>query len=252
MPQLSFLILLLVGCDGSPDSEAGSLRVFAASSLTDVFTELARELEVETDGIEVTPSFAGSQVLRLQIEQGAPADVFASADRSHLRDLEAQGLVDRERVFARNELVVIVPIGPSEIESFEDLPNAERLVIGDEAVPIGRYTRRLLTNATETLGEEFVSRVRSHVVSEENNVRLVRAKVELGEADAAIVYRSDAATSSRVRAIELPPGLGPTAEYHIGLVTTSTSPELGRRWLDYVAGESGRRVLASHGFVPVP
>jgi molybdate transport system substrate-binding protein len=252
MPQLSILLLLLVGCDGSPDAARGSLTVFAASSLTEAFTELAQELESETDGIEVMPSFAGSQVLRLQIEQGAPADVFASADESHLRTLEAKGLVEQSRVFARNELVLIVPLGRSELDRFEDLPNAERIVIGDEAVPVGRYTRRLFANAAQSFGEEFVARVRASVVSEESNVRLVRAKVELGEADAAIVYRSDAATSSRVRAIEIPHGLGPTAEYHIGLVATSAAPELGQRWLEHVAGESGHRVLAAHGFVPVP
>ncbi len=251
MTALLTALLLVAGCDDASEQSRGHLTVFAASSLTDVFGELAEQLE-EDVGAEVTTSFAGSQILRLQIEQGAPADVFASADASHIRALESQGLVTDARIFARNELVVIVPTEDTEIRSFEDLERAPRVVIGDETVPVGRYTRELFANAREALGEDFVASVRAHVVSEESNVRLVRAKVELGEADAAIVYRSDAAHSPGVRAISVPDALGPTAEYYAGVVTSSSSPELARRFLDMLGGTVGRRILAAHGLSAAP
>ncbi len=241
----------LGACDGPSGGDAESVTVFAASSLTDAFEELDRGFEADNPGVEVSPSFAGSQVLRVQIEQGAPADVFASADARHMDALLAAGLVEDRRVFAHNELVVIVPVDdPAGIEAFGDLRRARRLVIGDASVPVGRYTRRLLSRAAERLGFDFESDVLGHVVSEETNVRLVRAKVELGEADAAIVYRTDAVASDRVRIVEVPGDLNVRADYHIAVVSASPRRELARRWLAHVEGEAGRRALSEHGFVP--
>ncbi len=252
MTKVFALILLLSACDGSPRGDSEQLTVFAASSLTDAFGALARAFAEEEPDAAVTPSFAGSQVLRIQIEEGAPADVFASADASHVRALEARGLIEDSRVFARSELVVIVPAGASEIGAFEDLVRAERLVIGDAAVPAGRYTRTLLDRASARFGDDFVAQVWSRVASEESSVRLVRAKVELGEADAAIVYRSDAVSSGRVRAIEIPDELGPTVEYHAGVVARSDAAPLAHRWLEHLQSERARRILSAHGFEPMP
>jgi molybdate transport system substrate-binding protein len=249
-PVVCSAFVALAACGGEAagaDAEA-PVSVFAASSLTDAFGELAQSAE-----LEVAPSFAGSQVLRLQIAQGAPADVFASADRRHMDALVEAGLVGDARVFAHNELVVVVPPdNPAGIEAFEDLPRARRIVVGDPNVPVGRYTRRLLVRAAERFGDGFVSAVRARVVSEESNVRLVRAKVELGEADAAIVYRTDAAASERVRVVPIPDALNVRAEYLIGVVSASERPERAARWIAHVEGDEGRRTLSAHGFVPAP
>jgi molybdate transport system substrate-binding protein len=223
--------------------------VFAASSLTDAFGELERTFEAANPSVDVSLVFAGSQILRLQIEQGAPADVFASADAEHVQALVNAGLARDARVFGHNELVVIVPAeGPTSITSFADLPTAERLVLGAPQVPVGRYAREALRRANTTLGADFEAQVLARVVSEEANVRLARAKVELGEADAAIVYVTDAVGSQRVRQVAVPPEANVQADLVIGTVTASAEGDLARAWTEWVLGSEGRQILRLRGF----
>jgi len=240
-------LLLALGCEAR-DSERGRLTVFAASSLTEAFQDLADVFAENTGSPAPTLVFGGSQVLRLQIEQGARADVFASANLKHMRALAASGHVANPEVFAYNQLVVIVPKdNPASIRELSDLPHAHRLVIGAPEVPIGIYTRELLERMEALFGSDFASAIQSRVVSEESNVRLVRAKVELGEADAAIVYRTDA--SDAVETIEIPPEISPQASYHIGLVRAAPHQELAKRWIAFVESQTGRAILQHHGFV---
>jgi len=200
--------------------------------------------------VRVRTVFAGSQTLRLQLEQGAEADVFASANEDHMTALGASGLVEGSRVFACNELVVIVPRDEAGvIESFSELDRVSRLVVGAENVPVGAYARTVLERAAGVFGEEFVRRVRARIVSEETNVRLVRAKVELGEADAAIVYRTDAAASDAVRVLEIPTDVGIRAAYPIGRVTASARPDVADAFVGFVGSETGASILERHGFL---
>jgi len=237
-----WLALGLPAC-GGPAGSSATLSVFAASSLTDAFTHLAEVYEAAHPGIDVRLSFAGSQTLRLQIEGGAPADVFAAADAEHMDALESQGLVEAPRVFAYNELAVIVPLdNPAGIEEFAGLAAAERLVIGAPDVPVGRYTREMLSRTS------FAGAVLEHVVSEEANVRQVRAKVELGEADAAIVYRTDALASDRVRTVAIPGGVNVRAEYLVAVTTEAENHETAEAWVGLIVSEEGTRVLREHGF----
>lgn len=245
-----FAVALLHGC-GSTEGAPGriELAVFAASSLTESFQEIERAFEAAHPDVDVGLTFSGSQVLKLQIEQGAPADVFASAHEEHLATLVEGGLVAAGHTFAHNELVVIVPAAnPAGLARFEDLPRATRLVIGTENVPVGLYTRQMLDRAGQQLGPGFVAQVRAHVVSEESNVRLARAKVELGEADAAIVYRTDAAASDRVRVIPIPEAYSVQAAYVIGTVTRSSQREQAGSFVAFVRSEVGQRLLERHGF----
>ena len=238
---------LLHGC--APADSSRTLRVYAASSLAESFTAMERAFEAAHPGTDVALEFAGSQVLRLQIEQGAPADVFASANPAHMQALVRDGRVRESRIFAHNELVLIVPPeNPAGIESFGDLPRASRLVIGTENVPVGGYTREALRRAEAAGGTGFMASVMARVASEESNVRLVRAKVELGEADAAVVYRTDTVATRRVRVIDIPPDANVSADYAIGIVDGAPSPELAGEWLAFVFSEEGRRVLARYGF----
>lgn len=241
------LAALLHAC--APADASRTLHVYAASSLAESFGAMEQAFEAAHPGTDVVLAFAGSQVLRLQIEQGAPADVFASADPAHMRALVELGRVRGGRIFAHNQLVLIVPPGnPARIESFRDLPRASRLVIGTENVPVGSYARRALRRA-EAAGEGgFAASVLARVASEESNVRLVRAKVELGEADAAIVYRSDTVAAGGVRTIEIPPALNVSADYSIGIVEGSVNPDLAVAWLAFVLSRQGRELLARHGF----
>ena len=240
--------LLLGACGGEADR--ATLAVYAASSLTEAFRELETVFEQAHPGTDVAVTLAGSQVLRIQIEQGAPADVFASADPEHLHALVDAGLVREGRVFANNELAVIVPSdNPAGIESFEDLLRARRLVLGTPDVPVGRYAREALAGADSLVRPGFEAAVLSNVVSEESNVRLARAKVELGEADAAIVYLTDAAGSDRVRTVPIPDPMNVHAEYLIGVVERAGRSPLADAWIDLVLSAAGRAVLERHGFV---
>jgi molybdate transport system substrate-binding protein len=249
------LVLLLVGAGGgcavseSDDDRPVTLSVFAASSLTESFHELAQAFEAAYPSVDVQLVVAGSQVLRLQIEQGAAADVFASANQAHLIALVESGHIDRHAIFAHNELVLIAPsASPDGIRRFDQLPRASRIVIGSDRVPVGIYARAILDRAETTFGPEFGAAVRERIASEEPNVRLVRAKVELGEADAAFVYRTDAVASTRVRTVSIPEPLRVQASYPVGTLTRSLHPTESRAFVDYVRSPAGRRILERHGF----
>lgn len=241
--------LLLTGCSEPSAAPRTTVSVFAASSLTEAFGTLAQRFEAAHPDVEVRLTFAGSQVMRLQIEQGAPADLFASANPAHVEALRAQKIVSASRVFASNALVAITPRG-SHLRSFEDLSSAERVVVGTEAVPVGVYTRRAWAALRSQGHTALVRHLEARTVSEESNARLVRAKVELGAADVAFVYRTDAAASSSVRTIELPAGSGGPARYMIGEIG-ATRPEV-RAFAQFVISPQGQRVLAEHGFVTAP
>ena len=244
---IALVTALLQGC--APADSSRTLHVYAASSLAESFSAMEHAFEAAHPDTDVVLAFAGSQVLRLQIEQGAPADVFASADPAHMQALVERGRVRDGHIFAHNQLVLIVPpANPARIESFRDLRRASRLVIGTENVPVGSYARRVLRRAEAAGDGGFAASVLARVASEESNVRLVRAKVELGEADAAIVYRSDTVAAGGVRAIEIPPALNVNADYSIGIVEGGVNPDLAAAWLAFVLSRQGRKLLARHGF----
>jgi molybdate transport system substrate-binding protein len=229
---------------------AAELTVFAASSLRDAFQELGRRFESAHAGATVSINFAGSQELRTQIEHGARADVLASADQRHVSALVDAGLLEPPRTFARNEPVIVVPRGnPAAIRALVDLPRAERIVVGVPDVPIGEYTLRILEGASARYGPGFRDAVEARIASRELNVRQVLAKVRLGEADAAIVYRTDAlAAGDAVETISIPADLNVMAEYPIAPLRGAPQPALGRAFIDLVLSPAGRAVLARYGF----
>jgi molybdate transport system substrate-binding protein len=223
------------------------LQVFAAASLRESFEALKPELAKDHPNVTVVFHFAGSQELRTQIEHGAPADVLATADTKHMAALEEAKQVDASRLFARNEPVVVVPRG-STIRSFSDLPNAPKIVLGLPEVPIGRYTVRILEKA----GADFKARVEAKVVSREANVKQVLAKVTLGEADAAIVYRTDTRpVADEVEVVTIPPETNVIAEYPIAVVAGAKQADAARAWVELVTSPAGQKVLQEHGFLPV-
>lgn len=243
----------LLGVGGCGDRSRIALTVLAASSLTEAFGALEQRFEGEHPGIDVVMIHAGSQVLRVQLEHGAPGDVFASANAEHMQAVVAAGRVAREHPFARGGLALVVPAdNPAGIESLEQLPRARRVVLGVPEVPVGRYTRALLQRADRYYsglrGGNFRAQVEERVVSLEPNVRLVLAKVELGEADAAIVYRSDVTSARAVKMVPIPASLDVAAEYHVGLLVDSEHPHAARQWVELLGSSSGQAVLREHGF----
>ena len=238
----------------SHPGDGKELVVFAAASLTDVFQKVATMFEKRHPGGKVRLSFGGSQELRVQIEQGAKADVFASADAKHMAALFQQDLVRSPRIFARNRPVLVVPAGnPARLASFADLAKAERIVVGVPEVPIGTYVDQVLAAAKQAYGEAFDERVSAHIRSRELNVRQVLAKVVLGEADAGIVYRTDAQSAKdRVRTIHIPDKLNITADYPIALLTAAPQPGLAKAWLALVFSKEGQAALSAAGFGLAP
>lgn len=236
-----------------PEGAEREVVVFAAASLRGAFTALEPELERAHPGVRVTLSFAGSQELRAQLEHGAAADVFASADRRHMAALVRAGRVADPVVFARNEPVLVVSreAAPA-VRSLAELPGAGRVVLGAPEVPIGAYTRELLERASATLGADFRARVERRVVSREPNARQVLAKVALGEADAGIVYASDARAAPAVTVIAIPPELNVVAEYPIGVTSDAPHPELARAWVELLRSPAGARALSEAGFTSPP
>jgi molybdate transport system substrate-binding protein len=254
-------VLVLAACvvsawachDAQPLTAAAEdkLVVFAASSLRDAFTSLADSFESSHPAVKVAFNFAGSQELRTQIEHGASADVFASADQQHMQTLLQAGRVAAPVTFARNEPVIAVANEKrSTIRTFADLPAATRLVVGVPDVPIGRYTLQILDRASHSLGADFRQRVEARIVSRELNVRQVLAKVSLGEADAGFVYRTDAISArDKVGIVSIPGELNVIAAYPIALVAGAPHPLLARAWLDFVLSKTGQASLQHAGFI---
>ena len=239
------------------DPAPSTLTVFAAVSLTESFRDLGRTFEQKHPGTSVQFSFAGSQQLALQLEQGAPADVFASADQRWMDYAKEKKLVEGETpVFVRNRLVVIVPrTNPARIGRLQDVARrGTKVVMAAEAVPVGKYSREALQKlaAADGFPPDFDKGVLANVVSQEENVKSVVSKVQLGEADAGIVYQSDVtpAVARYVRALEIPDASNVIASYPIAVLADAKNAEAARAFVDLVRGEEGQRVLQQHGFLP--
>jgi len=240
------------GGDKEQGPAGATLTVFAAASLRDAFGTLGATFERDHPGVKVSFNFAGSQELRTQLEQGAPADVFASADTRHMDSARSAGLVDPAAFFATNAPVIVVPAdNPGKVQRLGDLARVKRLVIGAPEVPIGNYTLQILDRARSLEGNDFPERVRTRVVSRELNVRQVLTKVTLGEADAGVVYRTDARSAGdKVRVVEIPREVNVLADYPIATVAGALQPELARAWVALVRGSVGQAALAQAGFGP--
>jgi molybdate transport system substrate-binding protein len=215
---------------------APRLTIYAASSLTEVFPRIDRRPAY---------NFAGSNQLVLQIRQGAPADIFASAAPTFAQDLYRERRVEKPRTFASNRLVLAIPrSNPAGVSSVFDLRRKSvKLVIGTARVPIGAYTRKVLRN----LG---MTSVLSKVVSEEQDVKSIVGKVALGEADAGFVYRTDVQpVKDRVRAIAIPAWAQPKVRYEIAVVSSSRNKAAARAWVRMILTNArARRALKRAGF----
>jgi molybdate transport system substrate-binding protein len=262
MKRVLYVCLLLIsfvaGCAPSitatSESDARSLTVFAAASLADAFTEIGKSFETDHPGVTVAFNFAGSQTLRTQIEAGAPADVFASANKTEMEALLQASLVAEgtPQVFLTNKLVVILPENnPAALERLEDLANPGlKLVFAAEEVPMGKYARQALDQMNAPFGVDFKERVLANVVSNEDNVKQVVAKVQLGEADAGIVYTSDAVAAPDLKTIDIPAELNVVAEYPIAPLTHSANADLTTAFITYVLSDEGQAILQKWGFGP--
>jgi molybdate transport system substrate-binding protein len=253
---------LAVGCSasGSPalsrsSGAAPRLTVFAAASLKEALGQAKVAWEDAHPGTSVTIATDSSAALETQIEQGAPADVFLSADIANPRKLVEEGLAAGSPVsFAENELTVIVPTAnPAGITSPRDLARAGVKVIaaGDD-VPITGYARQLVVNLAKASGypSDFAAAYAANIASKEGDVKAVVAKVELGEGDAGIVYVTDARASTKVTTVGVPEGANVPATYAGVVIKASPNAAAAGAFLDWLAGPDGKAILARFGFQP--
>ena len=234
----------------------GELTIFGAASLTEASKEMAAQIEQANPGTKLTFNFAGSPTLRTQLAQGARADVFASADELNMEGAEKDGTIHgKPQIFARNLLVVIVPANnPAGINTLQDLAKAKlKLVLTNKDVPAGNYARQALEKMSQdpAFGKDFSPHVLSNLVSEETNVKQVASKVQLGEADAGIVYSTDVTPviRSTVRVIHIPPEFNVIAKYPIATVKGTRNESGARAFIEYVLSPAGQANLARHGFL---
>jgi molybdate transport system substrate-binding protein len=231
--------LVLTGCSSASDHE--TLTVLAAASLREPFAALGSTFEAAHPGVDVTLSFGGSSGLADQIEAGAPADVVATADEPTMTRLSDAGLVAAPTVFATNVLTIVVPTGnPAAVRSLADLGRDDvDVVLCAPEVPCGRAA----ATVTEGAG------VTPHTVSEEPSVTDVLAKIALGEADAGLVYVTDAATEpDDVETIPTPEAADVVNRYPVAVLTDPPAPDLADEWIALVTGEEGRSALSEAGF----
>lgn len=232
----------------STSSPQGTLTVFAAASLTQAFDEIAASFESAHPGVIVSLNFTGSNTLRAQIEAGAQADVFASANIKEMDSLIASGLVNQgtAQIFLTNRLVIITPAeNRAGLSTFDDLarPNL-KLVMAAKEVPVGRYTLQILEKA----GTAFKDRVLANVASNETDVKQVLAKVQLGEADAGIVYASDAVAAPELPLIEIPSEWNVLAKYPIAALKYAPQSGLATEFVDFVLSYQAQSILQKWGF----
>lgn len=231
----------IMACGGDDTAGDGSITVFAAASLTDAFADVADAFESANGGASVELSFAASSGLREQILDGAPADVFASADPPNMEELVRAGEVEAPEVFATNRLQIVVPAGnPAGVTGLADLARSELLVgLCAEEVPCGDLAREAFAAAGVSPAAD----------TSEADVRALLTKVEAGELDAGLVYVTDVLSAGdQVEGIDVPADADVVSRYPIGTVTSSGSRELADAFVAFVLGEQGQAILEQHGF----
>jgi molybdate transport system substrate-binding protein len=235
----------------------GELTVFAAASLTAAFKEIGRTFGEANGGANVTFNFAGSDQLATQITQGAQADVFASANQKQLDVVIQAGEIisGTERTFVRNRLVVVYPKdNPAKLVALKDLAKPGiKIVLANKSVPVGGYALDFLAKASKLpeYTDTYSPTVIKNVVSYEENVKAVLSKITLGEADAGIVYTTDAASiaDGSIGTLDIPDDLNTIASYPIAVTKSARNADLAKKFVDYVLSNAGQQILVKYGFI---
>ncbi|QBD80500.1 molybdate ABC transporter substrate-binding protein [Ktedonosporobacter rubrisoli] len=261
--------LFLAACGGATSSGTGSattpsastpagtvtLNVFAAASLTESFGEIAQQYKTAHPNVEIKYNFNGSQILEQQIANGANADVFASADTTNMQKASTAGVVDTPQVFVRNKLVVIVPANnPGNITGLKDLAHKGlKIDMEAPAVPAGKYSLQVLDKLGKSAdyGPDYEKAVKGNFVSQEENVKAVVQKVQLGEADAGFVYRTDvtSAVANKVKIIDIPDTFNVIAEYPLAVTKHTQHAEAAQAFVQYLLSPQGQTILTKYGFI---
>jgi len=254
-PSTSVAAATAVASSAPSGAPAAALTVYGASSLKAALTKAKAAYETANPGTTITVSTDSSSALETQIEQGAPADVFLSADTTNPQKLVDKGLAAGDLVpFAGNKLTIVVPTAnPAGITSPMDLakPGVKVIAAGD-SVPITKYATQLVGNLAKVAGSpaDFVAKYTANIASKEDNVAALLSKVALGEGDAGIVYVTDAKGSDKVTTIDIPDSANVPAAYDGVVVKASQNPVAAKAFLDWFAGPDGQAILEDLGFLP--
>lgn len=274
-PRLSSLLIillmlgvLLVGCGGNPSTSGTTsttttpsaqspvtLNIFAAASLTESFNEIATQYKTVHPNVTLKYNFNGSQILVQQIINGASADVFASADTTNMKKASDAGLVTSSQIFVQNKLTVVIPASnPGNITSLKDLAKkGVKIVVAAPSVPVGKYGLQVLDKMGKSseYGPAYETAVKANFVSQEDNVKAVVQKVQLGEADAGIVYRTDvtADVANKVKLIDIPDNFNVIAQYPIAVTKNSAHATEAQDFVQYILSPKGQAVLEKYRFI---
>jgi len=241
----------------APAAAPVTLNVFAAASLTEAFTEIGMKFQSAHPDLTVKFNFAGSPTLVQQITGGAAADIFASADLANMKKVSDAGLVGDSQVFVKNKLVVIIPAtNPGNISTLKDLAKkGVKIDIEAPAVPAGKYSLQALDNMAKSpdYGSGYEAAVKANFVSQVDNVKAVVQKVQVGEADAGFVYRTDvtASVSDKVKVIDIPDTFNVIAEYPIAVIKNSAHATDAQAFVQYVLSADGQAILTKFNFISV-
>jgi molybdate transport system substrate-binding protein len=243
---MAVVLLAAVGCGSSSKGGKPDLVVSAAASLKDAFTQYAQHFPQAT----MRASFAGSDQLAAQIQQGVKPDVFASANTTLPQQLFQKGLVQKPVVFAGNRLVIAVPASGSNVSSLADLEQpGVKIAMGSAGVPVGAYTRKVVSGLPQADSAKLLANVKSN----EPDVAGVVGKVAEGAVDAGFVYITDVdATDGKLKAVELPKSLQPQVAYAVAIVKGAKHPKQAQQFIDGLLHGAGRQALESAGFEPPP
>jgi molybdate transport system substrate-binding protein len=258
MAALALVAAVTAACGGGDAANGRTVMVFAAASLADPFSELAADFEAAHPEVNVTFNFAGSPALVTQLGQGARGEVLATADERTMRRALDEGLIEGEgQVFARNRLAIVVPASnPGGVSTAADLARPGlKIVLAQEETPVGAYAREALAllAGDPANGDGFAERVLANVVSEEPSVKSVVVKVQLGEADAGIVYVTDVTPeiADDVTLVGIPDAYNVTATYPIALTREGAADPEAWGFIDFVLSDAGQRTLETYGFIAI-
>lgn len=237
-----------------PDfSDAPPLQISAASSLTESLNDL-QSLYYTMTGVELNLNFGASSVLKTQIEQGAEADLFLSANFSHYDSLEKAGLIEKGKQFVQNGLVLAVAKDNTSIQKVEDMAqDGVKIIFANDDVPVGKYTAEILANYDKKSGDNLSEKINANVVSKEENVRQVLSKVALGEGDCAIVYDTDITedVKDKVRLVPIDEDCNVKGEYWVGLLKKDSPNPAAENFYDYLTDSEASSVFEKYGFTPI-
>jgi molybdenum ABC transporter molybdate-binding protein len=248
------LLLAAVGLSNTLTSHAKASKDPLIAMIAANATEPVNDI-LKQKSISAKTTFAGTQILTTQMEQGAKADLFLSADLAHMQTLEKEGIVSKYQPVSHGHEVIVVPKGnPKDVKTIKDLADKQmKLIIGVDTVPIGKYTRIVFKNADAAYGNQFTKEAMSHVVSMESDVKQVLQKVAMGEADAGVVYRSDVTPKfkDKVEIINIPSSINAESTNYIAVPKNAPDPKAGEALMNFIQSQEGQAVFAKYGYDPL-